>query len=240
MVMNMNLPKSNEFIKEVISHIKFPFDRDDIEEELKSHIQDKFEYYYNEGIDQETAEELTLKDMGNPTEIGIALNKEHNPTLGWIYAITNVIVTINLVFMAISLIMTPLGLIFSKSPGSDIPKDNIAYNIKVDEKVRIDDKVIKFKKLIYEKNGDMNIVYEYYDTKLLSRGWSLASIGTVRDNLGNDYFAGSSSSSGGIITKEMSTVSNFSKEADTLIIEYDQYNRYYKVEVPLKVGDFNE
>jgi hypothetical protein len=35
-------------------------------------------------------------------------------------------------------------------------------------------------------------------------------------------------------------MNDFSSEADTLIIEYDMYNRYYKVEIPLKVGDSNE
>lgn len=71
-------------------------------------------------------------------------------------------------------------------------------------------------------------------------GWSFGSIGTIKDNLGNEYFDGSGSSSGGIITKGVRTVSNFSSEADILIIEYDLYNRYYKVEIPLKTGDLND
>lgn len=240
MVMTMNLPKSNEFIKEVISYIKFPFDRDDVEKELEDHILDKMEYYHNEGMDEETAEELTLKDMGNPKEIGIALNKEHNHILGWIYTITNILVAINLVFLVFSLSMLLINTVFQRNPGNGIPKENIVYNIQVNEKVKIDDRVIKFKNVIYEKNGDMSIVYENYETKLFGGGWSFGSIGTIKDNLGNDYFAGSGSSSGGIITKGVRTVENFAKDANTLIIEYNQYNRYYKVEVPLKAGDSNE
>ena len=85
MVMTMNLLKSDKFINEVISYIKFPFDREDIRKELEDHILDKMEYYDSRGIDKVTAEELTLRDMGNPKEIGIALNREHNFVLGWIY-----------------------------------------------------------------------------------------------------------------------------------------------------------
>ncbi|MDR7870788.1 MAG: permease prefix domain 1-containing protein [Tissierellaceae bacterium] len=237
----MNLHKSDDFIKEVISYIKFPFDRDEIEKELEEHILDKIEYYHNQGMDNGIAEELTLKDMGNPKEIGIALNKEHNPILGWIYVITSVLVAINLFILIFSLSISLLNTIFSRNPAKDIPKENIVYNIKLDEKVKIDDRVIKFKNLIYEKNGDMTILYEYYETNLLfGRGWSLGSIGTVKDDLGNEYFAGSGSSSGGIITKGVITLSDFPLEATTLIIEYDSYNRYYKLEVPLKAGDLNE
>jgi hypothetical protein len=237
----MNLLKSDKFIKEVISYIKFPLDREDIKKELENHILDKMDYYINDrGIDKITAEELTLRDMGNPKEIGIALNKEHNFILGWIYKITNVLITIFLIITVFSFGISLLSTIFSGNPAKHIAKENILYNIKINEKVKIDDRVIKFKNIIYEKNGDMSIVYEYYDTRLFGMGWSLGYIGTVKDNLGNEYFAGSGSSAGGIITKGVQTASDFSSEADTLIIEYDLYNRYYKVEIPLKAGDSNE
>ena len=238
--MTMNLLKSDKFINEVISYIKFPFDREDIRKELEDHILDKMEYYDSRGIDKVTAEELTLRDMGNPKEIGIALNREHNFVLGWIYKITNALVTIFLIITVFTAGISLISTIFSGNPAKHISKEDIVYDIKVNEKVKIDDRVIKFKNVIYEKNGDMNIVYEYYDTKLLGMGWSLGHIGTIKDNLGNEYFEGSGSSSGGIITKGVETMNDFSSEADTLIIEYDMYNRYYKVEIPLKVGDSNE
>lgn len=236
----MNLLKSDKFIDEVISYIKFPFDRADIRKELESHILDKMEYYDSRGIDKVTAEELTLRDMGNPKEIGIALNKEHNFILGWMYRITNVLVTIFLIIIIFSFSITLLGTIFSRNPARHIAKEDIIYNIKVNEKVKIDDRVIKIKNIIYEKDGDLSIVYENYDTRLLGMGWSHGFAGTIKDNLGNVYFIGSGSSSGGMVTKGIRTVRNFSSEADTLIIEYDFYNRYYKFEIPLKVGDSNE
>ena len=238
----MNLLKADKFIDEVISYIKFPFDREDIKKELEDHIHDKIDYYFNtRGIDAITAEELTLRDMGNPKEIGIALNKEHNFILGWIYKITNALVIIFLSLAVLSFSVSTLSTILTGNPKNDIPKENIVYNIEVNEKVKIDDRVIKFKNVIYEKDGDMNIVYEYYDTKLFGLGWSLGDIGTVKDNLGNEYFErGGSSYSGEVIIKGVIRIRDFANEADTLIIEYDMYNRYYKVEVPLKAGDSNE
>lgn len=238
--MTMNSPNTDKFIKEILSYIKFPFDRDDIKKELEDHILDKMECYDSRGIDKVTAEELTLRDMGNPKEIGIALNKEHNFILGWIYKITNVLVTISLIITIFSLSISLLATIFSGNSASHIKRADIVYNIRINEKVKIDDTVIKFKNVILEKNGDMNIVYEYYDTRLFGMGWSFGTLGTIRDNLGNEYIAGSGSTSGGIISKGMRTIRNFSSEADTLIIEYDYYNRYYKVEAPLKAGGSNE
>lgn len=240
MVISMNMPKSNKFVEEVISYVKFPFDREDIKKELQDHMLDKMEDFKSRGIDDVTAEELTIKSMGDPREIGIELNKEHNYILGWIYKITNVLVVILLVWTILSLGVTSLMSIFWSNPINSIPKDNIVYNIKVNEKVKIDDRVVKFKNIVYEKNGDLSIVYENYDTKLWGTGWSSTYIGNVKDNLGNDYFPGSGSSSGGIITRGIRTVHDFPRDAETVIIEYDIYNRYYKVEIPLKAGVSNE
>lgn len=234
------MPNSDKFINEVISFIKFPFDREDIKKELQNHMLDKMEDFKSRGIDSITAEELTIKSMGDPREIGLALNKEHNFILGWLYKITNGLVILFLVITVFSTGTSLLMTVFSRNPNNRIPKENIVYNIEVDEKVKIDDRVIKFKNIIYEKNGDLSIVYENYDSRLFGMGWSLGHIGIIKDNLGNEYFAGSGSSSGGIITRGVRTISNFPSNADTLIIEYDWYNRYYKVEVPLKAGVINE
>ncbi len=236
----MPLIKVDKFITDVLSYIKFPFVKDDIKLELESHILEKMNYYIEQGYDEEKAEELSINDMGDPKEIGVYLNKQHNPFLGWLLKITNGMVIFSLI---LSVLFTAPGLmisLFSRNLIKDIPKEDIAYKMDIDEKVKLDDRVIHFTNLVYEKNGDMNIFYEYWDTKLLGTGWSLGSIGEISDNLGNTYFSGSGYRGGGIKSKGRERVSNFSKEADTLIIDYDYYNRKYWVEIPLKVGDANE
>lgn len=240
----MPLLKKDKFLKEVLSYVKFPFDRGDIKRELENHMLDKMESYAEEGYDKETAEELCINDMGDPKEIGIQLNKQHNPIIGWMWKITNVIVVLFLivnVFIVGSILLSYLGKsLFDGNMVNDIPKSNIVYRIDIDEKVKLDDTVIHFTNVVYENNGNMNIFYEYYDTKLWGTGWTLGTIGDISDNLGNTYFSGSGASRGGIKTKSKRTIGNFSREADTLIISYDNYNRKYRVEIPLKAGDIIE
>jgi hypothetical protein len=232
--------KKDKFLAEVLSYIKFPFDRDDIRSELDSHILDKIDYYIEQGHDKEKAEQLSINDMGEAKEIGMELNKQHNPFLGWVWKITNVMVIL-FVIVNIYIVGTPILMsLFDRNPMNEIPKSNIVYKIDIDEKVKLDDAVIHFTNVVYEKNGDMNILYEYYDTKLWGTGWSFGGTGNITDNLGNTYFDGSGGGGGGIKSKYIRTIENFAKEADTLIISYDSFNRKYRVEIPLQVGDSNE
>ncbi|MGN9161764.1 permease prefix domain 1-containing protein [Clostridium sulfidigenes] len=232
--------KKEKFLKEVLSYVKFSLDREDIKTELESHILEKVDYYIEQGYDKEKAEELSINDMGDAKEIGIELNKQHNPILGWIWYITNVMVGITIIFSVFvigPLLVEPL---FKANLINNIEKSNIVYKMNIDEKVNVDVTVIHFTNIIYEKNGDLSFFYEYYDTRMWGYGYSIGLIGEITDNLGNIYPYGPSEMQGGIKTKCMQTIKNFSKEADTLIISYDNYNRKYKVEIPLQVGDKNE
>lgn len=236
----MHLPKKDEFLEEVLSYIKFSYDRESIRSELECHISDRIDDYIEQGYDEDMAEQLTIENMGKPRDIGIELNKQHNPLIGWIFGLTNMIaalfVIIN-IFLIFAFIIVPL---FNKNPNPDIPVSNIVYQIDINEKVKIDDTVIHFTKLIYDIDGDMNIFYISYSTKFLGTGWHSFYIGDITDNLGNTYFSGSGASQHGLITKAQRVVHDFSSEADTLIIRYDLYNRKFEVEIPLKAGDNND
>jgi hypothetical protein len=232
--------KGDKFLKDILSYVKFPFDRNNIRLELEDHISEKVDYYMEQGYDMEKAEQLSINDMGDAKEIGIELNKQHNPILGWLCEITNVIVVLAVILSIFFIGLPTLSSLFPRKLINDISKANIVYKIDVDKEVKIDDMVIRFTNVVYEKNGDMNIFYEYYDTKLWGAGWSLGSIGEISDNLGNKRMSGSGGQSGGIKSKGRDTINNFSKDADKLIISYDNYNRKYRVEIPLKVGENNE
>jgi hypothetical protein len=236
----MHLPKRDKFLTEVLSYVKFPFDRPNIKAELECHILDKIDYYMEQGYDLEKAEQLSISDMGDAKDIGTELNKQHNPILGWLWKITNTLVIIFSLFSIYIIGATIITSLFSHNPINEIPKANIVYRLDIDKKVKIDDMVIRFTNVIYEKNGDMNILYECYDTKLWGRGWSFGNIGNIADNLGNKYFDGSGGNGGGIKSKGRRTINNFSREAEALIISYDNYNRSYRVEIPLKAGENHE
>lgn len=235
----MPLLNKEKFLEEVISQVKFKYDRYEIKRELEFHILDKTEYYIEQGYHKDKAEELSINDMGNAKIIGKELNKQHNPLIGWIWHISNILLVITIVLSSLLVGINFISL-FSRNPINDFPKSEIVYKIDIDKKVKIDDRVIHFTNVIYDKNGDMNIFYKDYNTKLWGTGWSLGTVGEISDNLGNVYFAGGSQSSGGIITKSQHTVNDFSKEADTLIINYDIYNRKFRVEIPLKAGEISE
>lgn len=236
----MPLHRKDKFLEEVMSYIKFPFDRNDIRFELENHIEDKMEYYAEQGYDKEAAERLSIGDMGDAREIGVELNKQHNPFLGWLWKITNGMVILFAVWNIFIIGAPIVASSFSGNPMKNIPKADIVYRIDINKKVKLDDTVIHFTNVVYEKNGDMNILYEYYDTKLWGAGWTLGSIGNITDDLGNTYFTGSGGGGGGIKSKCIRTVENFSREANTLIISYDSYNRKYRVEIPLRAGANHE
>lgn len=236
----MPFPKKDKFLKDVLSHIKFPFDRDDIKSELENHIADKMDYYISQGYDMDTAEDLSIRDMGDTREIGHELNREHNPLLGWLWKITNVVVILFAIWNTYFIGSILIASLFVRDPINDIPKSNIVYTIDVNKKVQLDDTIMNFTKVVYDQNGDLHIAYEYYSTKLWGTGWSSAGIGKVMDNFGNEYYAASGGGSGGLISKYIHTVKDFSKDADILILSYDFYNRKYKLEIPLKAGGNNE
>lgn len=236
----MNFYKTEEFLENILSYIKFSFDKDEIKSELNHHMMDKIEYYIEVGYDKEKAEELSINDMGDPKVIGVELNKQHNPIIGWIWGITHVMVVLFMIINIFTVGIMVLLATFSRNPIRDIPRENIVYRIDLNEKVRIDDRVIKFTNVIYDKKGDLHIFYRYYDKRFWDTGWSFGSLGIIKDELGNEYSSGSGSGGGSILSKCRRTLRDFPKDAKTLIIDYDRYNRKYMVKVLLKVGENNE
>ncbi|SHN77905.1 permease prefix domain 1-containing protein [Desulfitobacterium chlororespirans] len=236
----MLFPELDDFLRTVLSHVKFSFDKKAIRSELESHLWDRIEEYLEQGYEKEAAVHLAVEGMGEPKEIGIELNKQHNPLIGWLWWLTNkavvLLVAINLLFYGIPI----MDSLTAYDPAKDILPTDIVYDLKVDEKVCLDDTVLEFTRVILKKNGELSIIYKYYDTRFWGRGWSLGGIGRISDNLENEYWSGSGSSNGEIVTKGIRTFTNFDKTAEILIISYDHFNRSYRVEIPLRAGDVIE
>lgn len=236
----MSFYKAQDFVEEILSYVKFSFDRKEISLELNQHMVDKIEHYMEKGYDEKEAENLAINHMGDPKEIGVQLNKEHNPILGWIWAITNIgvriLITISIFILAINILIV----IFNGSGVKGIAEENIVYRLDINERVEIDNRVIEFTNLIYEKNGDMNIFYKDYEKSLFGRSDSFDWIGHIKDDLGNEYGYKARSTSGGIVSKSRRVINDFSQDANYLIINYNEYNREYTVEIPLKIGGRDE
>lgn len=224
------------YLREVLSQVKFSYDHEPIYQELTSHLEERVEEYLSQGYEKEEAEEMALENFGNPVEIGKALNKEHSPLLGWVHFLSSTVAAIAMGVLILALFGLTFAMLDSRS--GDIPREDILRRIEVDEKVRIDDRIIHFDEVIVEKNGDLSIIYNTLLTKDFgSSGYSFGNIGTILDETGQDYFFSSGQGSfGGIFSRWRRTVHGFPEDAEKLIIEYDYYNRYYKVEIPLKAG----
>lgn len=54
-----------------------------VEKELRAHIEDQMEAYLADGMEREAAEELAVKQMGDPAETGTALDRIHRPQMDW-------------------------------------------------------------------------------------------------------------------------------------------------------------
>ena len=66
-----------EFLNSVCEQIKYKPIRENIAEELKNHIEESKENYMQEGMEETTAEEKAIEQMGEAQEIGkkLLLNK---------------------------------------------------------------------------------------------------------------------------------------------------------------------
>lgn len=73
-----------EFLDQVESQIRCEKAHTAIREELKDHIEDQEECFLQMGKDKAEAEELAVKEMGDPVVVGTELDKIHRPKVDWI------------------------------------------------------------------------------------------------------------------------------------------------------------
>ena len=71
------------YLNNVCKEIKYEPAKKVISEELEIHMKEIKEDYIKDGIDEITAEEKAVNQMGNAEEIGKSLNKIHKPQLDW-------------------------------------------------------------------------------------------------------------------------------------------------------------
>lgn len=68
--------------------VRFKPDRYSIAEELKAHYEDHIKDLERIGYDTALAEERALLAMGDPEEIGRAMDRAHKPWLGWLWMVS--------------------------------------------------------------------------------------------------------------------------------------------------------
>lgn len=71
-----------EFITRVLKEVRFRPDHKSISQELADHIEDRADWFCEQGMSQEEAEAKAVLAMGEPSDIGRELNRVHKPLLG--------------------------------------------------------------------------------------------------------------------------------------------------------------
>ena len=57
--------------------------RPEVARELGDHIEDQTRAFMSEGMSRQEAEKAAVKEMGNPVETGVELDKIHCPKMPW-------------------------------------------------------------------------------------------------------------------------------------------------------------
>ena len=99
-----------EFIAAVCEKVRFKPAREKIAEELRAHLEDRAAMLEERGFPPGDAAARAAASMGDPAEIGAALDKEHSPFWGWANRVSCVLlglVILVLLLMWIAALLLP-------------------------------------------------------------------------------------------------------------------------------------
>ena len=101
----------DEYLKIVLEQIRCKKARPYIRQELQDHIEDQIEANISAGLNRTDAEKEAVKDMGDPVEAGLSLDRIHKPQIAWklLLIISTISVIGILIHMAIDLYVTGDG-----------------------------------------------------------------------------------------------------------------------------------
>lgn len=73
----------DQYLKTLLEQIRCRKARPYIRQELQNHMEDQIEANIHAGMDYKSAEKEAVKDMGDPVETGISLDRIHKPQIAW-------------------------------------------------------------------------------------------------------------------------------------------------------------
>ncbi len=234
----MPLPETREFINKVVKRVHFIPDRYDIEYELAAHIEDSALFLQEEkDLSREDAEKIAVEHMGDPEEIGVALNRQHNPFIGYLWYFSRipiVLLCIILIFQSIPLLLLSGWTILFDYPIRDIPKETYVRHVEPNELIKLDNRRIRITDVIQTKDGTLHVLYSSYNLSFSGlHGWSFSGLGNFEDEDGESYFNGGGRGTAGLYNRARRSLEYFPFDKEMLIVKYDYGGRYFKVEIPL-------
>ena len=75
--------RREEYLHILTEQIRCKMARGTIEQEINDHIEDQKAEFLGEGMGQTEAEEAAVREMGDPVEVGLEMDRIHRPTMAW-------------------------------------------------------------------------------------------------------------------------------------------------------------
>lgn len=75
--------EKKEYLETVLEQIRFEKAKRMISDELENHIHDQKEAFMLNGMDEKEAYEKAVDEMGDPIDVGIAMDRIHRPKMEW-------------------------------------------------------------------------------------------------------------------------------------------------------------
>lgn len=94
------------WVDAVCGEVRFRPDRKAIEKELRIHYEDHCKALEGLNYERPLAKERSLRAMGDPREVGRALDRVHKPWLGWLWEASRVLVLALAVLALVTLLRT--------------------------------------------------------------------------------------------------------------------------------------
>ncbi len=238
----MKYLKCEDFVRTVIKHIRYKPDRKDIQLEIEDHINDRLDALLSQGINEKEAEIKVIQCMGDPHHLGAALNKEHNPLLGYLWQLSNVLLLMIVMLLITQQIAPIVGTL--DPPRGYEPTSNITYEQEVEQILKVDDVIFDFRKIVYEESGNVTLLYRYYYENIFDRIRYRLPVHfppTFSTDLGPIPFGYHGPSDDALnIGYNYLTFKNLTPSATLLHVSLDFYDRHFQVDIPLNWSDTNE
>lgn len=108
--------KIKEYLKNVCEQIRWKTAHESVSQELENHIMDQKDAYVREGLDEEVATDMAIKQMGDPISIGMQLDRTHRPKPEWsIILLTGILLLMGFVIRIFITTGTEFSWMISKS-----------------------------------------------------------------------------------------------------------------------------
>ncbi len=208
------------YLNEVVSYVRFPFDRGKIRQEMADHIEDLYEDLCSQEMEEAQAAQLALEWMGDSEEVGKALDREHHPVLGWTWLVLGIVCVLLVLKTVFGIVDTGWGILRGYREELEPASESaVVYTIYPEiEKQLYHDKLM-IDKIVYYEDGTLAVDYATWHNPL-ERGtyWTLSiHIDALAD--GEKYnLGGGGYKNGGYYGKGQICLQAVPADADTLLI----------------------